>query len=87
MQQEHTPHRKSNIPNIEIIDLDKNPEDIYREDPKDIAFEESEDITCEDSEDTAFEDSQDSAFEDPEDEPAKSGGSARRLIWLSLIHI
>lgn len=81
MQQEHTPHRKSNIPNIEIIDLDKNPEDIYREDPKDIAFEESEDITCEDSEDTAFEDSQDSAFEDPEDEPAKSGGSARRLIW------
>lgn len=70
MHQEHTPRKKSNIPTIEVIDLDQVPAD---------SFETPENVSLDDPEDDSFDDPEDTYME--EDRPEKKRGLAHRVIW------
>lgn len=70
MHQEHTPRKKSNIPTIEVIDLDQVPAD---------SFETPENVSLDDPEDDSFDDPEDTYTE--EDRPEKKRGLAHRVIW------
>ena len=70
MHQEHTPRKKSNIPTIEVIDLDQVPAD---------SFETPENVSLDDPEDDSFDDPEDTYTE--EDRPEKKRGFAHRMIW------
>jgi len=70
MHQEHTPRKKSNIPTIEVIDLDQVPAD---------SFETPENVSLDDPEDDSFDDPEDTYTE--EDRPEKKRGLAHRMIW------
>lgn len=70
MHQEHTPRRKSNIPTIEVIDLDQVPAD---------SFENPENDSLDNTEDDSFDDAEDTYME--EDRPEKNRGLAHRVIW------
>lgn len=70
MHQEHTPRRKSNIPTIEVIDLDQVPAD---------SFENPENDSLDNTEDDSFDDAEDTYME--EDRPEKKRGLAHRVIW------
>lgn len=70
MHQEHTPRKKSNIPTIEVIDLDQVPAD---------SFENPENDSLDNTEDDSFDDAEDTYME--EDRPEKNRGLAHRVIW------
>lgn len=70
MHQEHTPRKKSNIPTIEVIDLDQVPADSF-ETPENVSLDDPEDDSLDDPEDTYTE----------EDRPEKKRGFAHRMIW------
>lgn len=70
MHQEHTPRKKSNIPTIEVIDLDQVPAD---------SFETPENVSLDDPEDDSFDDPEDTYTE--EDRPEKKRDFAHRMIW------
>lgn len=78
MHQEHTPRRKSNIPTIEVIDLDQVPEDSF-ENPENDSLDNMEDDSFDNTEDDSFDDADDTYME--EDRPEKKRGLTHRVIW------